>query len=59
MKRWLRYAAATDRGGEAVPRALLYRHFKRVAAHVMNVLSAVVMPVDGLDSYDGPRKSRI
>ena len=46
-------------GGEAVPRALLYRHFKRVAAHVMNVLSAVVMPVDGLDYYDGPRKSRI
>ncbi len=46
-------------GGEAVSRALLYRHFKRVVAHLMNMLSAVVMPVDGLDYYDGPRKSRI
>jgi len=46
-------------GGEAVPRALLYRHFKRAVAHLMNLLSAVVMPVDGLDYYDGPRKGRI
>ena len=46
-------------GGEAVPRALLYRHFKRVVAHLMNLLSAVVMPVDGLDYYYGPRKGRI
>lgn len=46
-------------GREAVPRALLYRHFKRVVAHLMNLLSAVVMPVDGLDYYDRPRKSHI
>ena len=46
-------------GGEAVPRALLYRHFKRIVAHVMNLLSALVMPVDGLDYYDGPRVGRI
>jgi hypothetical protein len=46
-------------GGEAVPRALVYRHFKRVVAHLMNLLSAVVMPVDGLDYYEGPRKGRI
>jgi phosphate transport system protein len=48
---------AGDRPEErAVPRALLYRHFKRVVAHLMNLLSAVVMPVDSLDYYDGPRR---
>ncbi len=46
-------------GGEAVPRAVLYRDFKRLVAHLMNLLSAVVMPVDGLDYYDGPRKGRV
>ena len=36
----------------AVPRALLYRFLKRVAAHCANVVTAVVMPVDGLDYFD-------
>ncbi|MDX1621484.1 MAG: PhoU domain-containing protein [Nitriliruptorales bacterium] len=36
----------------AVPRALFFRHCKRVIAHLMNVLSAVVMPVDQLDYFD-------
>lgn len=52
-------AGGDRRRREAVPRALLYRHFKRVVAHLMNLLSALVMPVDGLDYYDGPRKGRV
>ena len=36
----------------AVPRALLYRFLKRVAAHCANVVTAVVMPVDRLDYFD-------
>ncbi len=36
----------------AVPRALLYRFLKRVAAHCANVATAVVMPVDRLDYFD-------
>ncbi len=40
---------------DAVPRALFYRHLKRIVAHLMNLLSAVVMPVDRLDYLDEPR----
>ena len=36
----------------AVPRALLYRFLKRVAAHCANVVTAVVMPVERLDYFD-------
>ncbi len=39
---------------DAVPRALFYRHLKRIVAHLMNLLSAVVMPVDRLDYLDEP-----
>lgn len=39
-------------GSVAVPRALFYRHLKRITAHLMNMLSAVVMPVDKLDFFD-------
>jgi phosphate uptake regulator len=39
-------------GREAVPRALLFRHLKRIVAHLMNLLSAVVMPLDKLDFFD-------
>lgn len=35
-----------------VPRALFHRHLKRIVAHLLNVLSAVVMPVDQLDYFD-------
>jgi phosphate transport system protein len=46
----------TDRpGAEAVPRALLYRYYKRVVAHLMNLLSAVIMPIDRLDYFDEER----
>jgi phosphate uptake regulator len=40
-----------DTGAQAVARALAYRYLKRVIAHLMNLLSAVVMPLDQLDFY--------
>ncbi len=43
---------ADVRGSEAVPRALFYRHLKRIVAHLMNVMTAVVMPLDKLDYFD-------
>lgn len=41
-----------------VPKALLYRHLKRVTAHLMNVLTAVVMPFDRLDYWDEDKIDR-
>lgn len=38
-------------GRVAAPRALLYRYLKRISAHLSNVLSSVVMPVDRIDFY--------
>ncbi|MFQ5382014.1 MAG: PhoU domain-containing protein [Dehalococcoidia bacterium] len=35
--------------------AVLHRFFKRVVSHLMNVLSAVTMPVDQLDYFDEPK----
>ena len=35
----------------AVPRALLYRYFKRITANLSGVVSAVVSPVDQIDYY--------
>lgn len=51
-------------GGEAegpdpVARALALRYIKRVVAHLMNVLSAVVMPVDRLDYFDEDPEDRV
>ncbi len=49
----------TDRPASyAVPRALLYRYLKRVVAHLLNVLSSIVMPVDRLDYYDEAKADR-
>ena len=42
-----------------VPRALLYRYYKRIVAHLMNVLSAVIMPVDQLDYFDETASDRL
>lgn len=39
---------------DAVARALYYRFLKRITAHVMNFLTALVMPLDHLDYYDEP-----
>ena len=42
----------------AVVAALAYRYVKRVAAHGMNIVSSVFMPLDKLDFYDEDRASR-
>jgi phosphate uptake regulator len=43
---------------DAVPRALLCRYLKRITAHLMNVLTSLVMPVHRLDYYDEKRAER-
>jgi len=50
----------TGRIGEpyAVAYALTYRYLKRIVAHLMNVLSAVVMPLDRLDYFDADPEDR-
>jgi phosphate uptake regulator len=47
-----------DPGPQAVARALAYRYLKRVVAHLMNVLSAVVMPLDQIDYFDEDPEDR-
>jgi len=37
---------------DAVARALYYRYLKRITAHVMNLMTSLVMPIDRLDYYD-------
>ena len=37
---------------DAVARALFYRYLKRITAHVMNLMTALVVPIDQLDYYD-------
>ena len=48
-----------DPGDQAVARALAYRYLKRVVAHLMNVLSAVIMPLDRLDYFDEDPEDRL
>lgn len=48
---------AFDREGEpsdAVARALYFRYLKRITAHLMNLMTALTMPLDQLDYYDEP-----
>jgi phosphate uptake regulator len=45
-------------GEQAVPRALAHRYLKRVVAHLMNLLTAVVMPLDRLDYFDEDPEDR-
>jgi phosphate transport system protein len=47
-----------DQGPNAVAVALANRYLKRIVAHLMNVLSAVVMPVDQLDYFDEDPEDR-
>jgi phosphate uptake regulator len=50
----------TDRPArEAVPRALLYRYYKRITAHLLNILTSLVMPIDRLDYYDEDKADRV
>ncbi len=43
---------------EGVPIALVARYLKRIAAHLMNVMTAVVMPLDRLDYWDEDKADR-
>lgn len=43
---------------EAVARALYYRYLKRITAHVMNLMTSLVMPIDRLDYYDEAPEDR-
>jgi hypothetical protein len=43
---------------QAVPRALAHRYLKRVVAHLMNLLTAVIMPLDRLDYFDEDPEDR-
>lgn len=47
-----------DERPQAVARALAARYIKRVVAHLTNVLSAVVMPIDRLDYFDEDPEDR-
>lgn len=48
-----------DPGAQAVARALTHRYLKRIVAHLMNLLSAVIMPMDRLDYFDEDPEDRL
>jgi Na+/phosphate symporter len=50
--------SADAQGWEPVGRALYYRFLKRITAHLMNVLTALVQPLDRLDYYDEAKDDR-
>jgi len=47
-----------DQGPQAVARALVLRYLKRVVAHLLNILTAVVMPIHRLDYFDEDPEDR-
>ncbi|HIE21715.1 MAG TPA: hypothetical protein EYP73_03835 [Acidimicrobiia bacterium] len=50
-KHVVEFVKSDEPGHIAAPRALWYRYIKRISAHLSNVLSSVVMPVDRIDFY--------
>jgi phosphate uptake regulator len=44
---------------QAVARALAHRYLKRVVAHLMNLLSAVTMPLDSIDFFYEDPEDRV
>jgi len=38
--------------------ALCYRYFKRITAHLLNIISSLVVPLDQLDYFDEDRRTR-
>jgi phosphate uptake regulator len=50
---------ASDPGPQAVARALAHRYLKRVVAHLMNLLSAVTMPLDSIDFFYEDPEDRV
>lgn len=53
-----RLVRGEDEAPLGVARALALRYMKRVVAHLMNILSAVVMPLDRLDYFDEDPEDR-
>jgi phosphate uptake regulator len=49
---------STGAVSDAVARALYYRYLKRITAHVMNILTALVAPLPRLDYYDEAKDDR-
>jgi phosphate uptake regulator len=47
-----------DDESQAVAQALAYRYLKRVVAHLMNLVSAAVMPMDKIDYFDEDPEDR-
>jgi phosphate uptake regulator len=45
------FIRSEEPGTFAAPRAILYRYIKRISAHLSNLLTSLVMPVDRLDFY--------
>ncbi len=45
------YIESGEAGSVLVPRALYFRFLKRIAGHLENILSALVMPLDRIDYY--------
>jgi len=43
---------STHPSREVAPQALFYRYVKRLSAHLSNILSSIVMPIDRLDFYN-------
>jgi phosphate uptake regulator len=50
---------AEDPGPQAVPRALAHRYLKRVVAHLMNLVSAVIMPLHSIDFFYEDPEDRV
>lgn len=50
---------ADDTGPQAVARALAFRYLKRVVAHLMNMLSAVIMPLHSIDFFYEDPEDRV
>lgn len=49
---------STGETSDAVARALYFRFLKRTTAHVMNVLTSLVQPLDRLDYYDEAKEDQ-
>jgi len=49
---------STGPSADAVARTLYFRFLKRITAHVMNFLTAMVRPIDQLDYYDEEKDDR-
>lgn len=50
---------STGPASDAVARALYFRFLKRITAHVMNLMTALVAPIHRLDYYDEDKDDRV